>query len=197
MSMNQRLIYVVGPSGAGKDSLLAWLRERLPVSLPVHWVRRTITRPAHAGGEDHESVDAPTFEAALQAGGFALHWEANGLKYGIRQQELVPLANKHWVMLNGSRAHLEACCARYPGLSVLHITADTHILRSRLRQRGRESVEAIEARLQRFVNLAAPADSKLMEVRNNTSLDVAGHRLLLELERLPGWPADTSVLSPE
>lgn len=195
--MNQQLIYVVGPSGAGKDSLLDWLRERLPVSLPVHWVRRTITRPAHAGGEDHESVDAPTFEAALQTGGFALHWEANGLKYGIRQEELVPLANRHWVMLNGSRGHLEACCARYPGLTVLHITADMHILRSRLRQRGRESVEAIEARLQRFVNLAVPADSKLMEVHNNSSLDVAGHRLLSELERLPDWPAGTSVLSPE
>lgn len=195
--MNQRLVYVVGPSGAGKDSLLAWLREHLSASLPMHWVRRTITRPVHAGGEDHESVDVPTFEATLKAGGFALHWEANSLKYGIRQKELVPLANKHWVMLNGSRAHLEACCARYPGLTVLHITADTHILRSRLRQRERENAQAIEARLQRFVDLAVPADSKLIEVRNNTSLDVAGHRLLLELGRLPGWPVDPSVLSPK
>jgi ribose 1,5-bisphosphokinase PhnN len=58
-------------------------------------------------------------------------------------------------------------------------------------------VEAIEARLQRFVNLTVPADSKLIEVRNNTSLDLAGHRLLLELGRLPGWPANPSVLSPK
>ena len=55
--MNARLIYVMGPSGAGKDSVLGWLREHLPAEMPVHWARRTITRPASAGGEAHEAID--------------------------------------------------------------------------------------------------------------------------------------------
>ena len=54
--MNAALIYVVGPSGVGKDSLLAWLRSNLPDHLPAHWAQRTIDRPRVPQGEAHESV---------------------------------------------------------------------------------------------------------------------------------------------
>lgn len=187
--MNQRLVYVLGPSGAGKDSLLTWLRARWPATLPVHWARRTITRPQDAGGEAHESMDAVAFNRLLKSGGFALHWEANGLQYGIRQEEMAPLAEQNWVMLNGSRAHLPTCSALYPGLTVLHITADPPVLLHRLRQRGRESDEAIQARIQRSVNMDVPVGSQWIEVRNNTSLDEAGAQLLMELELMKGWSA--------
>lgn len=185
-NMNARLIVVVGPSGAGKDSLLAWLRARLPARHSVHWVRRTITRPAQAGGEDHESLDDAVFDAAVQAGCFALHWQANGLHYGIRRSELLPLAQGQWVMLNGSRAHLPDCAQVYPGLTVLHIVADTEVLRMRLLNRGRESEEVIEERLKRAVKFEVPESSHLLEVHNSGSLDEAGDRLLSLLERLFG-----------
>lgn len=186
--MNARLISVVGPSGAGKDSLLAWLRDRLPATAPVHWARRSITRPMQAGGEAHESLDLHEFEAVRRAGGFVLHWQANGLHYGIRQEELLPLKYQQWVMLNGSRAHLFACAQAFPGMTVLHLTADAHVLYKRLRQRGRESMDAIEARLQRMVPLEVPTGSRLIEVRNNSALELAGRQLLSALEALPGWP---------
>jgi ribose 1,5-bisphosphokinase PhnN len=62
--MNRRLIYVVGPSGAGKDSVLSWLRQHTPLAAPVHWARRTIDRPKVnlPNAEDHFSVDKATFE---------------------------------------------------------------------------------------------------------------------------------------
>jgi len=186
-NLNARLLVVVGPSGAGKDSLLAWLRKRLPATQPVHWTRRTITRPVQAGGEDHESLDEAAFFLVQQAGGFAMHWQANGLQYGIRHRELRPLAQGQWVMLNGSRAHLPDCAQVCPGMTVLHITADTEVLRERLHKRGRENKEAIEARLRREVKLEVPAGTRLLEVRNNASLDVAGAQLLSMLECLPGW----------
>lgn len=180
--MNPGLVYVVGPSGAGKDSLLTWLRARWPSSVPVHWVQRTITRPSNAGGEDHEAVAEADFETMVQDQIFALHWDANGLRYGIRASQLATLRQGHWVMLNGSRAHLHRAAQQYPGLTVLHITADPQVLRQRLLGRGRETAEALEVRLSRVVDLTWPAGCRLIEIHNNESLEQAGQALLMALQ---------------
>lgn len=187
--MNARLIYVVGPSGAGKDSLVQWLRAQLPADSPIHWARRTITRPADAGGEDHESVDEWTFDQLQRSGQFALHWQANGLRYGIRRSELEPLARAQWVFLNGSRAELENTAAQYPGLTFLHITAPPDVLRHRLLSRGRETTEAIASRMQRAIELHCPPACRLIEVQNNDSLPQSGAYLLQQLRLLQGWPS--------
>lgn len=183
----ERLIVVVGPSGAGKDSLLTWLRASLIAKQTMHWARRTITRPAQPGGEDHESLDKAEFAQIEQAGGFALHWSANGLDYGVRHAELLPLVQGKWVMLNGSRAHLSDHAQLFPGMTVLHITADMDVLRQRLQSRGRESHDAIEARLHRSVELVIPASCRLIEVRNNKTLDHAGVQIVSSLQLLPNW----------
>lgn len=186
--MNRRLVYVIGPSGAGKDSLLAWLRARLDPALPIHWARRTISRPAQAGGEAHESVDVAAFEQLRDQQAFALHWKANGLHYGIRHAELAAFTAGSWVMVNGSRAYLPQAQAIYPGLTVLHITASADILRQRLLARGRETPEMIEARVQRAVDLRLPSQGAVLEVRNDSALDAAGERLLQALGQLTEWP---------
>ncbi len=59
--MSQRLFYVIGPSGAGKDSVLQGLRQAWPEAAAAHWSRRTITRPVQAGGKHHETVHASCF----------------------------------------------------------------------------------------------------------------------------------------
>ena len=189
--MNRRLIYVVGPSGAGKDSLLAWLRKQTPLAAPVHWSRRTINRRRSDGpdAEDHESVDAGGFEQLVLDTEFAMHWEANTHRYGIRKSELRGLRDPAaCVMVNGSRAHLPRAASDYPGLTVLHITADRAVLRERLQRRGRESADAIEARLRRNVDLAVPGGSLLIEIRNDASLDIAGQQLMERLQALALWP---------
>lgn len=187
--MNRRLVYVIGPSGAGKDSLLAWLRARLAPTLPVYWARRTVSRPAQAGGEAHESVDEPTFEQLRRQQAFALHWQANALHYGVRHGELAPLTGGHWVMLNGSRAYLPQARAHYPGLTVLHITASADTLRQRLLARGRETAEVVEARVRRALEHHLPAAADVLEVRNDGTLDEAGAQLLQQLQRLEDWPS--------
>jgi ribose 1,5-bisphosphokinase len=171
------LIYTVGPSGAGKDSLLAWLREHLGASSNLDFARRTIDRPATAQGEQHESLIAE-FQAALAGGEFAMHWAANGHWYGIRPAELRGLNQGRWVVVNGSRAHLPEASRLYPGLTVLHITADRTVLLDRLVARQRESRAQISARLERSVPFSVPAGCVLMQVHNNTTLDDAGQQLL-------------------
>ena len=48
-----RLIAVVGPSGVGKDSVMAGLHGAIP---DLHLVRRVITRAPDLGGEDYDAV---------------------------------------------------------------------------------------------------------------------------------------------
>lgn len=183
-----RLIYTVGPSGAGKDSLLGWLRAKLPRHAPIHLARRTVSRPAQAGGEPHESVDASEFEYLRARKAFAFDWTANELRYGIREAELAPLQDGAWVLVNGSRAHLPQAARKFPGLTVLHITASADTLRQRLLSRGRETPEMVEARIARAAHLAWPTGTGAIEIHNDSTLDAAGSQLLDALECLEGWP---------
>ncbi len=175
--MGEKLIYTVEPSGAGKDSLLAWLRSHMSVSLDLHFARRCITRPAQANGELHESVDTETYQRLRDSNGFALHWGANGLLYGVRNEELTPLQSGRWVIVNGSRAHLRDALLDFPALRVVHIIANQETLRRRLQTRGRETPNAIESRVTRSVNVAIPENVPTIEITNDGALEAAGHLL--------------------
>lgn len=187
--MNARMVYFMGPSGAGKDSLLDWLRARLPAHAPVHWSQRTISRAAAPSGEQHESVSPDTFARLRSTDAFALHWDANGLDYGIRHAQLAPLHGGQWVLVNGSRAYLSDALARFPDLVCVHITASQQVLRARLLARGRETPDKIDARVQRALAFTPPPGSASIEVRNDQSLDDTGQQLLTALQQLRGWPA--------
>lgn len=186
--MNHRLIYVIGPSGAGKDSLMKWVQDRLPESSSVFWARRLVTRPKHESSGYDMALDLTTFEDLLANGELALHWQANGLHYGIKRSELAPLACSGWVFVNGSRAFLPTCASLYPGLTIVHITADPEVLRQRLLHRGRENLSSVNDRMDKRHPLAVPPMSRWIEVHNNQTLDQAGQRLLEQLEQWPDWP---------
>lgn len=174
-----RLVYVVGPSGAGKDSVLGALRASWPDWLAAHWARRTITRPEAAGGERHEAVDAAGFERLLTQGAFAQHWVANGLSYGVRQSELQPLACGLWVFVNGSRGYLPQLLRRWSSATVVHIGAAPEVLQQRLQARGRETAAAQAARLQRDPQLPLPAGS--ICIQNDGALQTAVDELRARL----------------
>ncbi|MHC8315460.1 phosphonate metabolism protein/1,5-bisphosphokinase (PRPP-forming) PhnN [Pseudomonas sp. LB3P31] len=146
--MTGRLIYLIGPSGSGKDSLLDAARTRL-AEQNCRIVRRVITRSAEATGEAARGVSLEEFTALEAQGEFALSWRANGLCYGIPREIDDWLAAGQNVLVNGSRGHLPETRLRYPNLLVLLLTVEPSVLRERLLARGRESVEEIEARLAR------------------------------------------------
>jgi ribose 1,5-bisphosphokinase len=185
--MSQRLIYTLGPSGAGKDSLLAWLAQHLPAHNAVHFARRVIDRPTQADAEMHESLSTADFLAQQGAGAFALHWAANGHHYGVRHTELASLQRDQWVFVNGSRGYLATALDKFPSMVVLHITAPVAVLQSRLTARNREPAELIAARLDRLTAFQLPSHCALIEIFNDGALKDAGHRLLQALSSLPGW----------
>jgi ribose 1,5-bisphosphokinase len=194
--MSHQLIYTMGPSGAGKDSLLAWLKTKLHPQAPIHFARRTIDRPAQPGGELHESVDASTFQHLRDQGTFSMHWAANGLQYGVRHTELDGLRRDQWVMVNGSRAYLPHALLQFPGLTVLHITARAEVLRSRLLARQRENSAMVESRVQRAIAYETPPECRMLEIYNETSLDAAGLNLMQTLNRLEKWPSTIWACAP-
>lgn len=175
--MTGRLFAVVGPSGAGKDTLLAGVcGEDGP-----HWVRRVITRPEALGGEPYEGVDAAEFARRDARGEFALVWHAHGLDYGIPKAELSPRARGQDVVFNGSRSALGATLAAFPEVMVIHITAPAPVLAARLAERGRETTDQIAARLAR-VPTPWPAGQRVIEICNDSDPETGIARLRAALQ---------------
>lgn len=177
--MSHRLVYVIGPSGAGKDSVLQGVRTTWPFTEPAHFAQRTITRPVKPDDEQHEMINAAGFAQLLHEQALAMHWQANGLSYGIRQSELEPLYRGHWLFVNGSRAYLPQMLQVWPQATVVHIGASREVLAQRLAQRGRETEDAVAKRLSREVALDLPAMSILID--NNSELTEATSSLLFAL----------------
>ena len=177
--MSRGLIYMVGPSGVGKDSLLAWLAQRphMDFLTPLHIARRSITRQEDGGTEHHEAVSEQAFSDLEATGEFAMHWAANGLRYGIRHAELAALERGHQVLVNGSRAYVPQLRLDWPGASVLHIHAPADVVRQRLLARGREAGTELEARILRSQDLTVERLPGDMELVNAGSLDASGQAL--------------------
>ncbi|QNH05016.1 phosphonate metabolism protein/1,5-bisphosphokinase (PRPP-forming) PhnN [Pseudomonas sp. B11D7D] len=146
--MQGRLIYLMGPSGSGKDSLLQTARAPLEAR-GCRFARRVITRSAESVGEDALGVTPAEFERLEGEGAFALSWRANGLAYGIPREIDDWLSAGQDVLINGSRGHLDAARQRYPQLLAVLLQVDEAVLRQRLLARGRETPEQIEQRLAR------------------------------------------------
>lgn len=152
-AMAGRLIYLVGASGSGKDSLMRHARERLAGNPAVVFAHRYITRAADAGGENHVALSAAEFAARRDAGLFALDWESHGHAYGIGLEINLWLRMGMTVVVNGSREYLPQAQQKYPELVPVWIEVSPAVLRERLAARGREDAAAIEARLLRHGSL--------------------------------------------
>jgi ribose 1,5-bisphosphokinase len=170
------LVLVVGPSGAGKDTVLGIARQALAGDPRFRFVRRVITRPAEAGGEDHEAVS----EAVFATRPFALQWQAHGLRYGIPEEVINDLARGLVVVANVSRGVIAQAAQRFSTL-VIEVTAPPDILARRLAERGRETAEDVARRLVRDVPIPphVPVDTV---VNDGTPAEAAG-RFIAALTR--------------
>jgi len=147
--MTGHLFLVVGPSGAGKDTLLDAARAHFTGNPNVIFPRRYITRPCDAGGEDHIATSEDEFNTLKKQGLFAFHWGAHDLHYGIPLQINGALESGINVVVNVSRGAIEFVRENYDNVSVISIVVDQAILAERLKARGRENENDISRRLDR------------------------------------------------
>lgn len=143
-----RLVLVVGPSGAGKDTLIEAARLTLAEHPRYVFPRRVVTRPA-SDFEDNIVADETGFRAVAERGGFALVWEAHGHLYGIPSAMVTDLAGGRTVVINVSRTVIGEARRRWPDVTVVEVTAPTDVLARRIEARGRPSDGAGSDRLAR------------------------------------------------
>lgn len=159
-----RLVLVVGPSGAGKDTLIGLARAACADDGTIVFPRRVVTREP-SSFEDNEQVSLEAFRQAQAQGEFAVHWEAHSHCYALRRAIEDQLRAGRAVVANVSRTVVEAMRRAYADVLVVSITAPPEILSQRLSARARGSDGQIADRLRRAVDDAAAApDVTIMNV---------------------------------
>lgn len=176
--MSGRLVLVVGPSGAGKDTLINAARARLAGDTRFVFARRVVTRPALAALEDHDSLDEAEFDRREHAGDFALSWAAHGLRYGVPRSVLDDIGMGRVVVVNGSRRAAGAAMDRYPRTAIVLVDAETTVRARRLAGRGREDAAAIARRLGRETDTPLPG---AIRIDNSGPLDASAERFIAAL----------------
>jgi ribose 1,5-bisphosphokinase len=176
------LVLVVGPSGAGKDTLINAAKAALAKDKRFVFPRRVVTRPAVASLEDHDSVTPAEFALQEANGAYALSWEAHGLRYGLPAGIADDIAAGRVVVMNGSRAMVATARAKIPGTVVVLVEAMPEVRAQRLAARGRETATEVAARLAREVD--APIENPI-RVDNSGEVADGIARFLAALRALP------------
>jgi ribose 1,5-bisphosphokinase len=178
------IVYVMGPSGAGKDTLLRYARERL-AGENVAFAHRYITRPPVADDENYIALSEAEFRVRKAHGLFAMYWAAHDLLYGVGCEIEAWRRAGLAVVVSGSRQHFEEALMDAPGIVPVVVTCAPDILARRLARRGRESEDAIAERLRRnpAPALAHPA---LVTLDNSGAVEVAGDVLVALLRDIAG-----------
>ena len=175
-------VAIVGPSGAGKDTLIAHARAALAGDPAFLFVRRMVTRGANAF-EDHDTIDEATFAAGHASDGFALSWRAHGLGYALPAATRDAVEAGTVAICNLSRGVLAEARRRFPRVVVVFVTAPPDVIAGRLAARGRESETAIRERLAREAAFCDPIGADLT-VMNDRPVEVTSGELIDFLARL-------------
>jgi ribose 1,5-bisphosphokinase len=169
-----RFVLVVGPSGAGKDTLIGLARKTLAEDRSVVFPCRVVTREPSVF-EDNEQLGFEEFRQARARSAFAVHWEAHGHGYGLRREIDDELRAGRTVVANVSRRVIDAVCRSYARVTVVSITAPSEILAQRLAARARKGDGQIEHRLSRAVGAAAV---RAVSIVNVGAADDHAHELV-------------------
>ncbi|MBO0904550.1 phosphonate metabolism protein/1,5-bisphosphokinase (PRPP-forming) PhnN [Jiella sonneratiae] len=176
-------VAVVGPSGAGKDTLIRLASRHHSRDAGFHFARRFVTRAADPDAEDHAEIDEAAFEAREAEGGFSLSWRAHGLGYGLDAGLLSHVAEGRTVVANISRRQIGDAAAAFPRLAVAHVVVAKPLLVERIVRRGREGRQAALERVEREAPLDLPRTVwRIAEIDNSGPVEQGLSRFLAFLE---------------
>ncbi len=180
-------VAVVGPSGAGKDTLMSRAALQPGLDPRVRFARRIVTREALVATEDHASLDEAGFTRAEAEGAFSIAWSAHGLRYALPRSVTEDLGRGCVVVANLSRRSLADAVRAFGTLWIVEVTARPEILLERLSARGRESRDTILDRLGRQVTVTLPPGTEgHLRIDNSEDVEVATERFVGRLNALCG-----------
>lgn len=191
-------VAVVGPSGAGKDTIINAVRKIVKDQPDFLFIRRTITRKAgisgealqagtkiNIGNEDNIAVSEDEFLKLSKNHAFSMEWFGHGIHYGLPKNIADNIKRGKIVIANISREYLEAAKQMFGRIFVVEVNADISILRKRLIMRNREQAEDIKERLGRAnVAIHLPVGAGYCYIDNSDNLQHAVEKLLSVLEIL-------------
>jgi len=142
------LVVLTGPSGAGKDSLLARLKAQDPSS---YVVANVTTRPPRAGeqeGVDYHFVSKAEFERLRRDGELLEHAVVYGQDKGVPRGPIrEALASGRDVLLRTDIQGARTIKRLVPGTTTIFVSPPAEAeLRRRVRERGADTQEQVQVR---------------------------------------------------
>ena len=182
MIVGSRIFVITGPSGVGKGTLIRALRELVPgLGLATSATTRA-PREGEVDGTDYHFLTPEDFGRRADAGDFLEFATFSGNRYGTLRSEVERrLAQGESVLLEIEVQGARQVRAAMADEAVLIFIApsDPAVLRERLANRGTDTAEAIERRLETAKQeLEAKQEFKHVVVNDDV------HRAARELERI-------------
>jgi ribose 1,5-bisphosphokinase len=175
------LVCVVGPSGAGKDTLIRYAETQLSHRDDVLFVRRLVTR-ASGDFEDHDSLSEAEFADGLAGRRFALAWRAHGHGYAVPLSTLTAIRHGAIAVCNLSRGSVAEAERVFGNVVAVLVTAPAEVIARRLAARGRESSSTIAARRKREAEIGDFSPAHV--IVNDGPVGAGGAILVDIIERL-------------
>jgi guanylate kinase len=147
-SRQVRVFVITGPSGVGKGTLIARLRERRPgLGLSVSATTRA-PRPGETDGVDYHFLTGEQFSRHVAAGDFVEHADYSGNRYGTLRSELSRHHENDGIVLEIELQGARQIRAAMPeAVRIFIAPPSAEALRERLTDRGVDAPEEIERRL--------------------------------------------------
>jgi phosphonate metabolism protein PhnN/1,5-bisphosphokinase (PRPP-forming) len=169
----KKIILIVGASGVGKDTLLKSIKDKTD----INFVKRYITRVPD-DNEHNYYIDDEAFEKLKQEDFFISTWEAHTNKYAIAKNQIVDGLN----LISISRGAIKDFENYFDNVITIEITLSKDMLYKRLKNRGRETEEQIQKRLERSYNKIEA--KQIIQFDNSKSIKESSIDFLELLQRI-------------